>query len=132
MHDWNKYIREHLSPLGLKPERELEIIEELALHLEGVYEDAVATGLPSQEAFARAVALIKDWQVLECELAREERPIADERLMEKGASQGPHQRGDWLMRSIPEDLRFAKIRSRQRPPRSRSRSGLERIRRSSV
>jgi hypothetical protein len=34
MPNWNHLVRERLAPLRLPPERELEIIEEIALHLE--------------------------------------------------------------------------------------------------
>ena len=44
MSDWKKYVREHLPPLALSSERELEIVEELAQHLEGVYEEVLARG----------------------------------------------------------------------------------------
>jgi len=36
MPDWNHIVREHLAVLCLPPEREIEIVEELALHLEGL------------------------------------------------------------------------------------------------
>jgi len=36
MPDWNHIVREHLAVLRLPPERKIEIVEELALHLEGL------------------------------------------------------------------------------------------------
>ena len=38
MPNWNQLVRERLAVLRLPPERELEIVEALALHLEAVYE----------------------------------------------------------------------------------------------
>ena len=65
--DWKKYVRDHLAPLRLGPERELEMVDEMAQHLEAVYEDAIADGATEQEAYQRATAHIKDWHLLECE-----------------------------------------------------------------
>ena len=65
------HIRAQLSPLALRAERELEIAEELALHLEAVYDDALAAGLSETKAEARAVQSY-DWRLLECELSRVE------------------------------------------------------------
>ena len=53
---WNQVVREHLAALRLPPEREIEIVEEQALHLEAAYEDALADGLSEAEAEARATA----------------------------------------------------------------------------
>jgi hypothetical protein len=55
MSNWNHIVRAHLAVLRLEPERELEIIEELALHFEAVYENALAEGLSAAEAEAHAV-----------------------------------------------------------------------------
>ena len=68
-------MREHLAVLRLPPEREIEIVEELALHMKTAYEAALADGLSEAEAVARAVRGY-DWQLLECELSRAERPPA--------------------------------------------------------
>ncbi len=75
MRDWKQVIRTHLAPLRLQPERELEIIEELAQHLEAVYEEALAAGAEEQEAYARALGQVADWRLLECEVSRAERPF---------------------------------------------------------
>ena len=45
MPNWNHIVREHLAVLRLPPEREIEIVEELAQCFEAVYEDALAAGL---------------------------------------------------------------------------------------
>ncbi|MBS1786890.1 MAG: ABC transporter permease [Acidobacteria bacterium] len=71
--NWNHIVRDQLAALRLPPEREIEIVEELALHLEALYEDALADGLSSAQAEARVVQGY-DWRLLECELSRVERP----------------------------------------------------------
>jgi macrolide transport system ATP-binding/permease protein len=72
--NWNQIVREHLAVLRLPPEREIEIVEELALHMETVYEAARAAGLSVTEAKARALQSY-DWRLLECELSRVEQPL---------------------------------------------------------
>jgi hypothetical protein len=52
--DWKKYVREHLPPLKLGTERELEMADEMAQHLEAVYDDALLTALPSGSLPARS------------------------------------------------------------------------------
>jgi hypothetical protein len=47
--NWNHIVREHLDVLRLPPEREIEIVEELALRLEAAYEDALAEGLSGHD-----------------------------------------------------------------------------------
>src|SRR6266545_4190631 len=75
MPNWNHIVHEHFAVLRLPPERESEIVEEQALHLEAAYEDALADGLSEAEAEARAVRSY-DWRLLECELSRVEQPLA--------------------------------------------------------
>src|SRR5262245_29231887 len=103
MPNWNHIVREHLTVLRLTPEREIEIVEELALHMETAYEDALADGLSAAEAEARAVQGY-DWRLLECELSRaEQRPAA-------GALQPSleliERKGGLRMESLLQDLRF--------------------------
>jgi len=103
MPNWNHIVREHLAVLRLPPEREIEIVEELALHLEATYEDALAEGLSKAEAKKRAIQSY-DWRLLECELSRAEQPLAAQAwhpsldLIER--------KGGLRMESFIQDLRF--------------------------
>ncbi|MGH9853936.1 MAG: hypothetical protein ACREBD_29175, partial [Blastocatellia bacterium] len=103
MPNWNHIVREHLAVLRLPPEREIEIVEEIALHIETVYEAALADGLSATEAQARA-AQSYDWRWLECELSRAEQPLAAR------AMQPPleliERKGGMRMESLLQDLRF--------------------------
>src|SRR5215813_3696032 len=101
--NWNHIVREHLAVLGLPPEREIEIVEEQALHLEAAYEDALADGLSEAEAETRALRSY-DWRLLECELSRAERPLA-------GRATQPsleliERKGGIRMGSFIQDLRY--------------------------
>jgi len=108
--DWKKYVREHLAPLRLGTERELEMADEMAQHLEAVYEDALADGATEQEAYRRAAAHIKDWHLLECELIRSKRPIAytwiNKRLAAEARIESRYKTGGIGMGSLGQDLRY--------------------------
>jgi len=103
MPNWNHIVREHLAALRLPPEREIEIVEELALHLEAAYEDALADGLSETEAEARALRSY-DWRLLECELSRAEQPGAKRAL--QPSLELIEQTGGMRMESVIQDLRF--------------------------
>jgi predicted permease len=103
MRNWNHIVREHLVVLRLPPEREIEIVEELALHLEAAYEDALANGLSEAKAEARALRSY-DWRLLECELSRSEQSLATR------AVQPPleliERKGGIRMQFFLQDLRY--------------------------
>lgn len=110
MPDWKQYVREHLPPLKLGVEREIEMADEMAQHLEAVYEDALDDGATEQEAYRRAAAHIKDWHLLECELIRSKRPIAHtwikKRLAAEARIESRFGRGGFGMGSLGQDLRY--------------------------
>jgi putative ABC transport system permease protein len=101
--NWNRIVRERLAVLRLPPEREIEIVEELALHMEAAYEDALADGLSEAEAEARAVQGY-DWRLLECELSRAEQPVAARAL--QPSLELIERKGGIRMGSFIQDLRF--------------------------
>src|SRR5215475_13511990 len=103
MPNWNHIVCEHLAVLRLPPEREIEIVEELALCFEAVYEDALAAGLSAAEAEARALRNY-DWRLLECELSRAEQPLAARTL--QPSLELIERKGGMRMESFIQDLRF--------------------------
>src|SRR5215475_2222065 len=105
MPNWNHIVREHLAVLRLPPEREIEIVEELALHMEAAYEDALADGLSEAEAEARAVRSY-DWQLLECELSRAERPLAAQLWEQDPWRPDNNSRRRIHMETLWQDVRF--------------------------
>src|SRR6516165_6752412 len=54
MPDWERVVRAKLPALHVRPEREEEIVAELALELEQVYGDTLAGGASETEAAQRA------------------------------------------------------------------------------
>ncbi|HJU41855.1 MAG TPA: ABC transporter permease [Vicinamibacterales bacterium] len=105
--NFKQYVRQHLPPLNVPAERETEIVEELALQLETIYERAKAGGANDAEAWQRALAEIPDWAALARTLGRIERPAQP--LPAVGAGSGD------VMSGVSQDLRYA-ARSLKRAP----------------
>jgi putative ABC transport system permease protein len=105
--DWKRYVRDQLPHLAIDTEREMEIVEELAEHLDAVYQDALAKGASEEEAHKRAALLFADWRLLECELAVAERGGAGARL-DRAISEREQksQGGRLIMESLLQDLRY--------------------------
>src|SRR5262245_12407743 len=103
MPNWNHIVREHLVVLRLPPEREIEIVEELALHFEAAYEGALADGLSEADAEARVLQSY-DWRLLECELSRAEQPLVARAL--QPSLELIERKGGIRMESFIQDLRF--------------------------
>lgn len=110
MPDWKEHIRAQLAALSLDAARELEIVEELAQHLEALYEAALADGVSVQEAQARAVQSY-DWRLLECELSRAEQPLRM-RVFQPALIE---RKGGMRMESFLQDVRFGARMLAKRP-----------------
>lgn len=64
MPDWRALVRSRLAPLALPPTTELDVIEELAQHLDDCYAYALAAGLTPEDATARATAELNSAELL--------------------------------------------------------------------
>jgi putative ABC transport system permease protein len=73
MPDWERLVRDRLPALHVRPEREREIVDELALEIEQVYGDAMAGGAGEEEAMQRAMQRLGDWQSLGARIDSAER-----------------------------------------------------------
>jgi putative ABC transport system permease protein len=118
MPDWRAYVRSKLPPLDIAPERELEIVDELALQLEAAYDGALAHGATPDKARIAALAEVPDWQAFAATLVRIERPLASHvpppirRGTGQIASGSP---GGGPMSGFTQDVRYA-IRTLLRAP----------------
>ena len=56
MHDWQSEVRARLKPLRLRPEREADIVDEIAQHLAERYREATQGGASPEEAARIALA----------------------------------------------------------------------------
>lgn len=76
MPDWSGYVRGHLPRLHVPPERESEIVAELALQLEQTYAEALAGGASETEALRRVEVQFADWRALGREINAAEMAVA--------------------------------------------------------
>jgi putative ABC transport system permease protein len=70
MPDWRRYVRERLSLPRLRPEREAEIVEDLAQQLDDLYRAALHQGATESEAESAARREIVDWNSLAQDITR--------------------------------------------------------------
>jgi putative ABC transport system permease protein len=115
MPDWKQYVRSHLPPLRLSGAREQEVIEELALQLEGGYNAARAQGASEKEAAARAAAQFPDWAAVAREIESAEQPITTQ-IRARTPESWQHslaedsiraRRGGNMFADLMQDIRYA-------------------------
>jgi len=77
MPDWQQHVRERLGALGIGPEREEEVVSELAGHFEDAYEGCLERSTRPEQAFACAFSEVSNWSRLSREIRRatEEDPM---------------------------------------------------------
>jgi predicted permease len=73
MPDWTEYVRRNLRLRGFRPEREAEIVEEVARQLEDAYREALRLGAGEERAGDIARRHIGDWGALASELEEAQR-----------------------------------------------------------
>ncbi len=105
--DWRRYVREHLPPLDVSAERESEIVDELALQLESVYERERTRGRSHDEAMERMAGEVPDWSALAGRLDTIE-PARVRMVV-------PAENGGGLMTGLSGDVRYA-LRTLRRSP----------------
>src|SRR4051794_26669150 len=71
--NWEQLVRAKLPALHVRPERESEIVAELALEMEQVYHDALAGGAAEPDALRRAGERLGDWRSLAARIDMAER-----------------------------------------------------------
>jgi len=64
MRDWQELVRCELAELDLESHERAEVIEELAAHLDDVYEHLRKEGLSEEESIQRSLSEVNDWQNL--------------------------------------------------------------------
>jgi putative ABC transport system permease protein len=109
MHDWESFVRQRLALPGIRPEREGEIVAELALELDQLYRDALLGGATEAEARRRAEAHFGDWDHLTAEILGAERAAAPNTAAEPTVSGPAGWRGVW------RDVRYALRLLRKNP-----------------
>src|SRR5438105_4305680 len=111
MPDWDAYVRDRLPALQVPPEREIEIVRELAQQLEQCYSEAIASGATDPEARQNAEAHFADWNSLARDINDAERRVGPEPANRRPAGPFSGFRKDVLyaLRSLRNNPGFASI-----------------------
>jgi putative ABC transport system permease protein len=107
MPDWREEVRRRLSRLNLEPAREAEIVEELAQHLDDVYERSLETGLTDAEAKRFALKELADADLMRREMRRSQKPSSEAPVAGGGRTN--------VLADFWNDLRYA-IRLQRKNP----------------
>lgn len=99
MPDWTQEVKKRLAGLKLAPTREAEIVEELAQHLEQVYERSLKSGASDAEA-QRSVLLELQAGDLLREIQRSQKPIREAPMPQTSGRSN-------LLADFLHDLRYA-------------------------
>ncbi|HEX6163809.1 MAG TPA: ABC transporter permease [Vicinamibacterales bacterium] len=105
--DWRQHVRTKLPALATAAEREIEIVDELALQLEATYERERRRGASHLEAMAAADAEVPDWPAFARTVRTIERPYVPPPV----AGAGP----GGFMTGFMQDIRYA-VRALGRAP----------------
>lgn len=105
--NWRHYVRSQLPQLDVSPSRENDIVEELAVQLESIYERSKARGESEDEARRLAASEIADWNAFARTVGTIERPFVPPPAM--GAGSGG------IMTGFIQDVRYA-LRALRRAP----------------
>jgi putative ABC transport system permease protein len=108
MPDWREEVRKRLSRLNLEPAHEAEIVEELAQHLDDVYQRTLKSGATETEAKSAALNELATDDLLQIEMRRsqttyKEAPVAG----------GPTKSN--VLADLLHDLRYAARLQRKNP-----------------
>ena len=107
MHDWKEEVRRRLSRLYLEAPREAEIVEELAQHLDDVYERSLKAGLTNAEAKRVALKELADADLMRREMRRSQKPASEAPVAGGGRTN--------VLADFWNDLRYA-IRLQRKNP----------------
>src|SRR6185369_2109123 len=99
MPEWTEEVRKRVSGLRLAPSQENEIVEELAQHLEEVYERSVKGGASEAEAKQTALLELTGDDLLH-DIQRTKKPFRETPIVENSGRSN-------LLADFLQDLRFA-------------------------
>jgi len=107
MPDWKEEVGRRLSRLNLEPAREAEIVEELAQHLDDVYERSLKAGFTNAEANEAALKELADTDLMQKEMRRSQKPSSEPPVAGGGRTS--------VLADFWNDLRYA-IRLQRKNP----------------
>src|SRR5262245_39188517 len=109
MPNWEQEIRKRLSKSRLAPARENAVIEELSQYLDDCYDELRASGVSESEAYRRTLAELSGSEMLQRELRRAERRLAQDPII-----LGTNRRTN-MIADLWQDLRYGARMLRKTP-----------------
>ena len=107
--DWRDAVRRRTASLGLPPATEMDLVEEVAQHLEDRYRELCAGGAGRENAFRQAEAELDDMPGMRLALER------IERMRESRSIQPGTRTTGSLLRDLSKDLRYTARTMRKNP-----------------
>lgn len=104
MPDFKEYVRENLPPLGVSGAREAEIVEELSLQFQELYERAIRNGLSVEEAWTEVRNRVVCWTDLGHDL---------QSVLHEPLEKDPRRRRSTIARFFDDSLRDFRFAVRQ-------------------
>jgi len=117
MRNWEKFVRQNLQLTQAPPERESEIVEDLAQQLDEAYREALGRGSSEQDAAHFAEQQVLDWDKLRRQLQQSRRAaVPPLRYWEGRAEEAAGKERWWsLFAGFSQDLLFALRMMRKAP-----------------
>ena len=78
LHEWKREVRQKFAGSRLEPAREMEIVDELAQHLDDRFRELLSSGTPRDKAVRAVIDEMNQSRLLSRELMRTERPAITE------------------------------------------------------
>src|SRR5829696_1947890 len=108
MPEWKEEVRKRLARLNLEPAHEAEVVEELAQHLDDVYQRSLTSGGTEREARSAALKELATDGLLQKEMRR-----SQTRFKESPVAGGPTNSN--FFADLLHDLRYAARLQRKNP-----------------
>lgn len=119
MRDWKQYVRANLRLTKLTPAREAEIVEDLALQLDDIFQAALRRGATSEEADAEALQHIPDFselaRAIESGESRNTEPRIDREIDRLRQNSRPGGRGAIMFADLTSDIVYG-LRTLRKTP----------------
>ena len=115
MRDWNRHVRDRLGDLGLSPEREADVVEEIAQDLEARFADLLARGLSEREALDQIDQAEADWSPLAAAIRDVKGESLSRRFERSDPPHLPSPRLQGIVDELWQDLKSARRHFAARP-----------------
>jgi len=117
MRNWEKFVRQNLQLTQAPPERESEIVEDLAQQLDEAYREALGRGSSEEDAAHFAEQQVLDWDKLRRELQQSRRAAVPPLRHWEGRAEEAAGKERWwsLFAGFSQDLLFALRMMRKAP-----------------